>query len=70
MKVRPDEWIDEWGACKTCGGEIPYGHTPGCDFWQLEQRVSFLSNLCIRAVVEGWTETEVMAEMTRWTPAK
>ena len=27
-------------------------------------RVSFLSSLCVRAVVEGWTESQVMAALT------
>lgn len=33
-------WIDGWGACRTCGGEIPDGHLPSCDYWRLEQEVA------------------------------
>lgn len=34
----PDgSWIDKWGSCRVCGGEIPYGHTSNCDFHKLEQ---------------------------------
>lgn len=36
---RPGDWMDEWGACKVCGGEIPAGHTPNCDYWKLEQKL-------------------------------
>jgi hypothetical protein len=39
---RDGNWIDEWGACKVCGGEIPHGHTPNCDIFKLEQEASLL----------------------------
>lgn len=35
--TRNGKWIDEWGACRVCDGEIPHGHTPNCDYWKLEQ---------------------------------
>lgn len=31
----------------------------------LAMRVSFLSNLCIRGVVEGWTETQMIEALTK-----
>ena len=34
---RDGNWVDKWGACKVCGGEIPYGHTENCDIWKLER---------------------------------
>lgn len=37
-------WIDAWGACKLCGGEIPYGHTDSCDIWKLERELNNLKH--------------------------
>jgi hypothetical protein len=37
------------------------------DYDALAARVSFLSSLCIRAVAEGWSVSEVMAELTKDT---
>lgn len=35
---RPDgSWIDKWGVCRVCGGEIPYGHTDKCDIYRYER---------------------------------
>lgn len=34
---RDGNWIDRWGACKVCDGEIPYGHTDNCDLYKLEK---------------------------------
>lgn len=31
-----NDWIDEWGSCKICGGEIPLGHAPDCAYYALE----------------------------------
>lgn len=36
---RPGNWMDQWGACKVCGGEIPHGHTTDCDIYKLELQV-------------------------------
>ncbi len=30
-------WLDEWGSCRVCGGEIPHGHTNNCDIFKMEQ---------------------------------
>ncbi len=39
----PDgKWIDKWGSCRVCGGEIPDGHTNDCDLWKMEQKISEL----------------------------
>lgn len=35
---RPNgEWIDKWGSCRVCGGEIPHGHMPKCDVFRYER---------------------------------
>ncbi len=31
---RDGNWMDEWGACRVCGGEIPHGHTENCDHYK------------------------------------
>ncbi len=33
---RDGNWMDKWGACKVCGGEIPHGHSDNCDIHKLE----------------------------------
>lgn len=35
---RNGEWIDKWGACKVCDGEIPHGHSANCDIYKLESQ--------------------------------
>lgn len=37
--VRDGSWIDKWGSCRVCGGEIPHGHSHNCDYWMLEQEL-------------------------------
>lgn len=39
---RNGNWIDEWGACKVCDGEIPHGHTDNCDIYKLECEITRL----------------------------
>lgn len=53
---RDGNWLDKWGACKVCGGEIPHGHTEYCDLYKLEQRTSRYEHL-LRRVLE-WCEQE------------
>lgn len=36
-ETRDGQWIDKWGACRVCGGEIPYGHTDNCEYFKLEK---------------------------------
>lgn len=31
------EWLDKWGGCRVCGGEIPHGHTNNCDIFKYEK---------------------------------
>jgi hypothetical protein len=40
--IRDGKWLDEFGACKVCDGEIPDGHTNNCDIWKLEQQLGHL----------------------------
>lgn len=42
VPIRDGKWMDKWGACKVCDGEIPNGHTNDCDIWKLEQQVRTL----------------------------
>jgi hypothetical protein len=37
---RDGDWIDEWGACKVCGREIPDGHAEICDIYKMEQEIT------------------------------
>jgi hypothetical protein len=37
---RDGSWLDNFGACKVCDGEIPHGHMPNCDVLKLEQKLS------------------------------
>ena len=39
---RDGNFLDDMGACKVCGGEIPEGHTDNCDIWKLEREVKEL----------------------------
>jgi hypothetical protein len=35
-------WMDKFGACRVCGGEIPCGHRSDCDLYKMEsERDSF-----------------------------
>jgi hypothetical protein len=34
---RDGNWLDKWGCCRVCNGEIPHGHTLNCDIFKLEQ---------------------------------
>ncbi len=54
----PDgSWMDSWGACRVCGGEIPHGHTKNCDLYKKEQELIQLRNatdlLCERLEAHG-----------------
>lgn len=34
---RDGNWMDKFGACKVCDGEIPHGHSNNCDLFKIEQ---------------------------------
>ena len=36
---RDGNWLDDWGCCRVCDGEIPYGHTEDCDIFKMEKDI-------------------------------
>jgi hypothetical protein len=36
--AKRNDWMDQFGCCKVCHGEIPTGHADDCDYWLMEQR--------------------------------
>ena len=38
----PADWMDSWGCCKICGGEIPYGHINTCYVYTKDQEIKEL----------------------------
>ncbi len=36
------DWCDRDGACKICGGEIPYGHQENCFIYEKEKEIKEL----------------------------
>ena len=49
---RDGNWIDEWGSCKVCGGEIPHGHTNKCDIGKLEQELNEARQVAMKVSAE------------------
>jgi DNA repair exonuclease SbcCD ATPase subunit len=43
QECRDDNWIDQWGCCKVCDGEIPHGHTNSCDIYKKDQLIASLT---------------------------
>lgn len=41
---RDGNWLDKWGVCKVCGGEIPHGHTDECHIFKQESEISRLKS--------------------------
>jgi chromosome segregation ATPase len=39
---RDGNWMDKWGACKVCDGEIPDGHLDHCDIYKMELKIRTL----------------------------
>jgi|GEM_PF-6050095 len=37
---RDGSWMDKYGACRVCDGEIPHGHTKNCDLYKLEVEIT------------------------------
>ena len=54
-KDRNGDWIDQYGACKVCDGEIPYGHRENCDIYNLEQQAYNLKQI-EKAAIEWRTK--------------
>lgn len=53
---RDGNWIDKYGACKVCDGEIPYGHTENCDIYKMERIIKKCGRL-LKCVL-NWCEQE------------
>lgn len=49
---RDGNWLDEFGCCKVCDGEIPHGHSPDCDIYKLECQLRDAENRFNEA--ESW----------------
>lgn len=39
MSVKSGEWLDEFGACVACDGEIPHGHRPNCEIHKMQMSI-------------------------------
>jgi len=54
MDKRNDHWMDEFGRCKVCNGEIPQGHSEHCYIYKLENRIDkFESEIMAALEVAG-----------------
>lgn len=56
---RPNgEWLDMWGSCRVCGGEIPHGHMPKCDIYRYErmERAADRMTEAFKAVIPIYAE--------------
>jgi hypothetical protein len=67
VEKRDGNWMDSWGACVCCDGEIPSGHQPNCDIHKLQMKVYDLEGIKARHVINhikaicgkcGHTQTE------------
>ncbi len=58
LPKRDGNWMDRWGACKVCGGEIPHGHMDDCDIYKLElaKRESLSEAESLATAIEGLLE--------------
>lgn len=54
---RDGNWMDKYGACKVCGGEIPLGHSENCDVYKLELKVRRHETLLLRVL--EWCESDL-----------
>ena len=52
MTERDGKWIDDMGACKVCGGEIPEGHKNSCDIYKMEQKIK-LAEACLKQIMDA-----------------
>ncbi len=66
LKENPTErdgnWIDKWGACKVCDGEIPYGHAANCDIWKLEEQLAAAN---VRIAALGAANTSMWSDYVK-----
>lgn len=45
MTTLNGDWMDEYGTCRVCGGEIPHGHSNSCDIYKQEREITRLEAL-------------------------
>jgi len=38
----PADWMDSWGCCKICSGEIPHGHHSNCYVYTTDNEIKEL----------------------------
>lgn len=68
-----DDFMDKWGSCKICEGEIPYGHQGKCYIYAQEKEIKFLKKELKRvkdlgfeyAVEKNHLQTELETEIGR-----
>ncbi len=68
---RDGNWLDKWGCCRVCDGEIPYGHTEGCDLYAMEKRervlVDALKRIQASCPYDGSFQGGGISEFDDWT---
>lgn len=69
LNTHDGNWMDKWGACRVCGGEIPYGHTDNCDHYTLEKENAGLrklnENLALSEIKLGMQIAELRKDKER-----
>lgn len=67
VEKRDGNWMDSWGACVCCDGEIPTGHRSNCDIHKLQMSIVNLEKLRMKNFINviqnfcgecGHTKTE------------
>jgi len=43
-RQRNGDWVDRFGACVCCDGEIPHGHAGTCHIYKQEQEIRSLKS--------------------------
>lgn len=59
---RNGSWIDKFGACVCCDGEIPHGHSDNCDIYKAQLKLDAL-----KAQNEGLVKAlESLKQIKHW----
>lgn len=60
---RPNgKWLDRFGACRVCEGEIPHGHTLDCDLYKMERQIKELEQTISDTRSAAGLETDQSAD--------